>query len=144
MTGLLEDVLAVVRGEFASAQRERIDLRAPLSGIVEDRLLTRTGLRAELGNVPLWVKADPMALRRLFGDLIDNALNSASHCVVRQRQAGEAIVFIDDDSPGIPDDAHASVLQGRESVSSEWSAGVRFSAHSGFRLDIPRGSKKCS
>jgi two-component system, OmpR family, osmolarity sensor histidine kinase EnvZ len=110
MTRLLEDALAVARGGFASAQRERIDLRALLSGMVEDRLLGSTGLRAELGGAPIWISAEPVALRRLFGNLIDNALNFAPHCVVRLRRDGEATVFIDDDGPGIPQEARASVF----------------------------------
>jgi two-component system osmolarity sensor histidine kinase EnvZ len=110
MTRLLEDALAVARGGFASAQRERIDLRALLAGIVEDRLPAGAALRAELGDAPLWVSAEPVALRRLFGNLIDNALNFASHCVVRLRQEREATVFIDDDGPGIPEHARASVF----------------------------------
>ncbi len=111
MTRLLEDALAVARGGFASAQRGRIDLRALLSDIVEDRLVTSTGLRAELGDAPLWISADPVALRRLFGNLIDNALNFASHCIVRLRRDGEAIVLVDDDGPGIPEHARASVFE---------------------------------
>lgn len=110
MTRLLEDALAVARGGFAGAQRERIDLRALLSGIVEDRLLGGAGLRAELGEEPIWISAEPVALRRLFGNLIDNALNFASHCVVRLRRNGEATVFIDDDGPGIPEHARAAVF----------------------------------
>jgi signal transduction histidine kinase len=115
MTRLLEDALAVTRGGLAGNGRERIDLRALLSDILEDRHPTRTGLRAELGEVPLWIQAEPVALRRLFGNLIDNALNFAPHCIVRlQRQDngnGEAIVFVDDDGPGIPEPMHASVFE---------------------------------
>jgi two-component system osmolarity sensor histidine kinase EnvZ len=117
MTRLLEDALAVARGGFASNGRERVDLRALLSGIVEDRHLTHAGIRAELGPEPVWVRAEPVALRRLFGNLIDNALNFAAHCVVRlQRQEngkreGEAIVFIDDNGPGIPEHMRSSVFE---------------------------------
>jgi signal transduction histidine kinase len=110
MTRLLEDALAVARGGFAGNGRERVDLRALLSGIVEDRLLTRTGLRAELGEAPLWIEAEPVALRRLFGNLIDNALNFAAHCVVRLQRNGEAVVLVDDDGPGIPEHMRASVF----------------------------------
>jgi two-component system, OmpR family, osmolarity sensor histidine kinase EnvZ len=110
MTRLLEDALAVARGGFAGAQRQRIDLRALLSGIVEDRLMTGAGLRAELGDAPIWISAEPVALRRLFGNLIDNALNFASHCVVRLRCGSEAVVLVDDDGPGIPEHARASVF----------------------------------
>jgi two-component system osmolarity sensor histidine kinase EnvZ len=110
MTKLLEDALAVARGGFAGAQRERIDLRALLSGIVEDRSLGSAGLRAELGEAPLWINAEPVALRRLFGNLIDNALNFAPHCIVRLRREREATVFVDDDGPGIPEGARISVF----------------------------------
>jgi signal transduction histidine kinase len=110
MTRLLEDALAIARGGFASARRERIDLRALLSDIVEDRLMTGANLRAELGENPLWVQAEPVALRRLFGNLIDNALNFAPHCLVRLRHNGEATVLIDDDGPGVPEHARASVF----------------------------------
>jgi two-component system osmolarity sensor histidine kinase EnvZ len=110
MTKLREDALAVARGGFASAQRERIDLRALLSAIVEDRSLGNAGLRAELGEAPLWINAEPVALRRLFGNLIDNALNFAPHCIVRLRRDGEATVFVDDDGPGIPEGARISVF----------------------------------
>jgi len=111
MTRLLEDALAVARGGSAGNGRERIDLRALLSGIVEDRLLTRTGLRAELGETSLWIQAEPVALRRLFGNLIDNALNFAAHCIVRLQHGGEAVVFLDDDGPGIPQHMRMSVFE---------------------------------
>ncbi len=111
MTRLLEDALAVARGGTASNGRARIDLRALLSGIVEDRLLTRTGLRAELGEAPLWIAAEPVALRRLFGNLIDNALDFAPHCIVRLQRGREALVFVDDDGPGIPEHMRASVFE---------------------------------
>jgi two-component system osmolarity sensor histidine kinase EnvZ len=111
MTRLLEDALAVARGGVAGNGRERTDLRDLLGSIVEDRLPTCTGIRAELGETPLWVKAEPVALRRLFGNLIDNALNFAPHCIVRLRREGEAIVCIDDDGPGIPAQMRASVFE---------------------------------
>jgi two-component system osmolarity sensor histidine kinase EnvZ len=119
MTRLLEDALAVARGGFASDGRERIDLRALLAGIVEDRHLTRDGIRAELGEQPVWVRAEPVSMRRLFGNLIDNALNFASHCVVRLKRqdnsednsGAEPTVFIDDDGPGIPEHMRSSVFE---------------------------------
>jgi two-component system, OmpR family, osmolarity sensor histidine kinase EnvZ len=71
----------------------------------------------------VWVRAEPVSMRRLFGNLIDNALNFASHCVVRlKRQDGseagseagsgaEPTVFIDDDGPGIPEHMRSSVFE---------------------------------
>jgi two-component system, OmpR family, osmolarity sensor histidine kinase EnvZ len=112
MTRLLEDAVAVARGGFASTQRKPVDLHALLAGLVEDRLGTGAHVEADIGAQPLWVQADAVALRRLFGNLIDNALQFASHCVVRlRRDNGEAVVCIDDDGPGIPVDARAAVFE---------------------------------
>jgi signal transduction histidine kinase len=110
MTRLLEDALAVARGGFASKQREPVDLRTLLAGLVEDRQHDGAGIRGEFGEGPLWIRAEPVSIRRLFANLIDNALNFAPHCVVRVRRETGAVVDIDDDGPGIPAHVRASVF----------------------------------
>jgi signal transduction histidine kinase len=112
MTRLLEDALAVARGGLASPRREPVELRALLSGLVEDRLHAGARIRADIGEQPLRLKAEPVAMRRLFGNLIDNALRFAPHCIVRLwRDGGEAVVCIDDDGPGIPPEAREAVFE---------------------------------
>jgi signal transduction histidine kinase len=111
MTRLLEDALAVARGGFAGARLQPINLRPLLLGLVEDRLTAGASVRADLTEDTLWVRAEPIALRRLFGNLIDNALNFAPHCVIRSWTEDQVIVAIDDDGPGIPQAAHAAVFE---------------------------------
>jgi len=111
MTLLLEDALAVARGGFASSRLQPVNLPPLLLGLVEDRLLAGASIRADLAEETLWVRAEPVALRRLFGNLIDNALNFAPHCVIRLWNEHEAMVAIDDDGPGIPQAARTSVFE---------------------------------
>jgi signal transduction histidine kinase len=111
MTRLLEDALAVARGGFAGRRRERVDLSALLAGLVEERLHEASRVSTEIGEQPLWVEAEPVSVRRLFANLIDNALNFAPHCIVRLQGAQGAVVDIDDDGPGIPSKARASVFE---------------------------------
>jgi two-component system osmolarity sensor histidine kinase EnvZ len=111
MTRLLEDALVVARGGLASDKREPIDLRALLSGMVEDRLQSGAGIGGDLSEEAVLLRGEPVALRRLFTNLIDNALSFAPHCIVRLRQQDGAVVTIDDDGPGIPAQAHAVVFE---------------------------------
>jgi len=110
MTRLLEDALAVARGGFSGRQRERVDLRSLLAALVEERHESGR-VSAEIGAEPFWIDAEPVSVRRLFANLIDNALNFAPHCIVRLRREQGTVVDIDDDGPGIPADARASVFE---------------------------------
>jgi two-component system, OmpR family, osmolarity sensor histidine kinase EnvZ len=111
MTRLLDDGLAVARGGFAVTQRQPVDLRALLAGLVEDRRQTGANIRAELGGDPLLIQAEPVAIQRLFVNLIENALRFAPHCMVRLLRDQGAVVAIDDDGPGIPPEAREAVFQ---------------------------------
>ncbi|CCE07873.1 Sensor protein [Bradyrhizobium sp. STM 3843] len=111
MTRLLDDGLAVARGGFATAQHRPVDLRALLASIVEDQQHTGAAIRAELGDDPLAIKAEPVAVRRLFVNLVENALRFAPHCTVRLLRDQGAVVAIDDDGPGIPPEARQAVFQ---------------------------------
>jgi len=111
MTRLLEDALAVARGGFAGRQRDTIDLRALLAALVDERQHESGRVSAAIGTEPLWIDAEPVSVRRLFANLIDNALNFAPHCIVRLRKEQGAVVDIDDDGPGIPPQARASVFE---------------------------------
>jgi len=109
MTGLLEDALAVSRGALATARRAKIDLRALLSAIVEDRWLAKADISADIDSGPIWIMADAVALRRLFSNLVDNALSFATRCVIRVQRDDGCIIAVDDNGPGIPPDARDSV-----------------------------------
>ncbi|CCD93814.1 putative two-component sensor histidine kinase [Bradyrhizobium sp. ORS 375] len=111
MTRLLEDALAVSRGGFAAIQRQPVDLMAMLVGIVDDRRQTGARISAELGHAQLSVLGEPTALRRLFINLIENALRFATRCTLRVLPDKAIVIAIDDDGPGIPPDARNAVFE---------------------------------
>jgi signal transduction histidine kinase len=101
MTALIEDALALARGAAVSDRREEVDLGELLSHQVADRKDKRVSLRGSLPQVK--VRGDSVALRRLFANLIDNALRYGTCAEVALERAGsEVIVLVDDDGPGIP------------------------------------------
>jgi signal transduction histidine kinase len=57
----------------------------------------------ERGEEKVILEGDPMALRRLFSNLLENAVKFGSRARARVFQADRyAVVEIDDDGPGIP------------------------------------------
>ena len=111
MTRLLEDALAVSRGGFAAIKRQPVDLTALLTGIVDDRRQSGARVQADLAHAPLIVLAEPTALRRLFINLIENALRFATRCTVRVLPEKDVVIAIDDDGPGIPAEARNAVFE---------------------------------
>ena len=111
MTALLSDTLAVARGTFVSARREIIDVVAMLTALATDYANPCIRLRCSREAGPLLVEGDRIALRRLFANLLDNALRFGTTCEVRAARDSDRIaVTIDDDGPGIPESERTAVL----------------------------------
>jgi signal transduction histidine kinase len=109
MTSLIDDALAVARGTFVAAGREAADLRALLADLVEDR--SNAHFCSEGDAEPALVEGQPVALRRLFANVIDNALRFGTSCEIALASCGAHLaVTIDDDGPGIPEDERQKVL----------------------------------
>jgi signal transduction histidine kinase len=112
MTALLGDALATARGTFISARRESVDIGEMLAELAGDYPAARVRLCRAGDAIALPVEGDPVALRRLFANLIDNALRFAATCDVKPARAAEhAVVTIDDDGPGIPEAERQAVLE---------------------------------
>jgi len=102
MTALIEDALALSRGAAVSERREEVDVANLLARQVADRKDARLNLRSA-NRGPANVRGDAVALRRLFANLLDNALRyGASAEVTLERSGAEIVVTVDDDGPGIP------------------------------------------
>jgi two-component system, OmpR family, osmolarity sensor histidine kinase EnvZ len=111
MTALIDEALSVARGTTVSDRRVRIDLR----DLVIDEVARRQeqaiqfvhGTKAETP-----VRGDPVALRRVIGNLLDNAGRYGKQCRVALRRMDDMIVAtIEDDGPGIPEAERAAVLE---------------------------------
>jgi two-component system, OmpR family, osmolarity sensor histidine kinase EnvZ len=111
MTVLIDDALAVARGGTVSDRRESVDLTEIVEDIVadspRDRVTARLGARARA-----LVSGDPVALRRLIGNLVDNALQHARNCTIELQHAERSIILhVDDDGPGIPEAERVAIFE---------------------------------
>jgi signal transduction histidine kinase len=109
MTALVEDAIALARGAAVSERRENVDLAA----LLREEIGSRVGASlTEISPGPVIVRGDAVALRRLFANLIDNALRYGTHAAVTVERAPSAVtVLVDDDGPGIPALERAAVFE---------------------------------
>lgn len=102
MTALIEDALAVARGGSAYDRTAIIDLAELLRTVCADR----PSIALSLPDGELRTEGDPIALRRVFDNLIDNVMRyggERANVSVVQSRTGWSIV-IDDFGPGIPEE----------------------------------------
>lgn len=111
MTELIDSAIAVARGGAAVETREPVDL----CDVVLREIAPRESARIRFNGGELCncksldvrrdacVVGDAIGLRRVIGNLLDNALRYADHVEVALERTGDAICLtVDDDGPGIP------------------------------------------
>ena len=103
MQAMLEATLAFARDDAADERPVAVDLAAMLQSLAAD--LADAGRAASYdGPDRLTLRGRPVALRRVFENLLDNALRYGGEAAVSLRQAdGRAEVRIEDRGPGIPE-----------------------------------------
>lgn len=101
----LDDILSLARVGRPSDPRERTELSALVASVVEE--YEDMGEPVELCDTQRTVlELRPTWLRRALRNLIGNALRYAQSARVSLLQENKrAVILIDDDGPGIPDDA---------------------------------------
>ena len=106
----LDDILSLARVGRPSDPRERTELSALVASVVEE--YEDMGEDVELGELQRTVlMLRPTWLRRALRNLIGNAVRYGRRARVSVlREDGRAVVVIDDDGPGIPDDAIADMM----------------------------------
>jgi signal transduction histidine kinase len=111
MDALIGQAMAYVRGEAPTDRSERFDLDALAADCAGG--FSETGETVTFdGGGELPVEADPAALRRAIANLVANALKYGGAARVRAfAQDGRAIITIEDDGPGLPDDELEAVFE---------------------------------
>ena len=106
MTALLNDTLFLAEGQAQPVATGRIDLALEIAGLMAIRHELSQPVTADLPEGAVWVRANPLSVRRIFANLVDNALRHGSAATVRVERDGERIVLtIEDDGPGVPAEA---------------------------------------
>ena len=102
MERMIDSVITFIREDSQSSPRRRVDLGSLVACAVDDA--TAAGAEVSMSlDAALAVEADPVALQRLFQNLISNAAKYGGRAEVSiERRAGEACVTIDDEGPGLP------------------------------------------
>jgi signal transduction histidine kinase len=107
MEGIIRSTLVFAREDSDSEPSANVDLRALLNEVAEShppaRLVTRE---------PCFLLARPVALRRCFNNLVENAIRYGTRAEIAIRDLPNAVeVTIDDSGPGIPEDRLKDVFR---------------------------------
>ena len=102
MEAMISAALTFVRDAGQPGQRTPLELSSLLESLCDEMAETGATTEVETGEKVI-LEGDPMALRRLFANLLDNAVKFGGGARARVfRRDTNAIVEIDDDGPGIP------------------------------------------
>lgn len=111
MDALIAQAMAYVRGEATPERRETFDLDALAADCASGFSETGGAVTFDGGGA-LAVEADPAALRRALGNLIANAVKYGGGARVKAFALdGRAVVTVEDDGPGLPDDELEAVFE---------------------------------
>ena len=111
MDALIAQAMAFVRGETTPERKEAFDLDALAADCAGGFIETGDPVTFE-GGGELRVEADPASLRRALGNLIGNAVKYAGAArVTAFAENGQAVVMVEDDGPGLPDDELEAVFE---------------------------------
>jgi signal transduction histidine kinase len=114
MNALVDAVMELFRGDGPGASEDMrdMDLGALAQSLVDDLAEQGQAVHFELQGDPVVAKGQPMALRRVLGNLIGNALRYGGQAEVRAgRDSRGAWVHICDHGPGIPPDKLDAVFE---------------------------------
>jgi len=104
MEAMISQVIAFIRDASTPGPRERVDFAELIAGTVADAQLVGADVQIE-HNVHIPVDVDPVGIRRLLGNLLENAVKYGESARVRVSLNGdEAVAEILDAGPGIPED----------------------------------------
>ncbi len=111
MEAMISQVITFIRDASTPGARTRVDFAELIEGSVEDARLVGANVIIDR-NTHIPVDVDPVGIRRLLGNLLENAVKygEAPHVRVTLRD-GEAIAEIVDKGPGIPEEEFDRVFE---------------------------------
>ncbi len=110
MQALIREGLELARSAESAEQRAPLDLDSLLESLVEDAAEAGADAHFESGCAAV-LMLRPLAMRRLFSNLLDNALMYGHSASVRAERDGKGVrVVISDRGPGLAEDELLSVF----------------------------------
>ncbi|MEO1469918.1 MAG: ATP-binding protein [Pseudomonadota bacterium] len=110
MIALLDDALVASRAGASELDEELVDLAALVAAEVADRAAAT--LAPGAGACEATVLGDRLALRRIVANLVDNAIRYGHRARLDLGiRAGEIVLTVDDEGPGIPPADRALLLE---------------------------------
>ncbi|MCJ2184160.1 ATP-binding protein, partial [Novosphingobium sp. 1949] len=111
MEAMISQVITFIRDASTPGARERVDFADLIEGSVEDARLVGANIVIDR-NAHIPVEVDPVGIRRLLGNLLENAAKYGENAHVRvSLREGEAIAEIIDSGPGIPEEEFDRVFE---------------------------------
>ena len=108
---LVASFISFARDDPAEEARVRLDLAALLQSLADDQAALGRQVSYE-GPERLILTSQSLGLKRLFSNLIDNAVKYGAVARVRlSQEEGHALVDVSDDGPGVPADQRESVFK---------------------------------
>jgi two-component system OmpR family sensor kinase len=111
MKQMISAALDFLRDQTTRGARQRLDLRLLVESVVDDQ--SDVGHDVSLaGGESVLIEGDPLSLRRLVVNLVDNALKYGERARLRIRLTSDnCSIEIDDDGPGIPESYQQRVFE---------------------------------
>jgi two-component system, OmpR family, sensor kinase len=104
MESMINEVIVFIRDASTPGARQKVDLAALVADSVADARLVGGDVEV-IGEVSAPVEVDPVGIRRLLGNLLENAVKYGERARVRVTlRDGEAMAEILDAGPGIPEE----------------------------------------
>jgi signal transduction histidine kinase len=111
MEAMVASVLGFVRDAAQTRDHRKLEVSSLVETVMDEAALT--GADAAVETVErVVVDGDPLALKRLFVNLVDNAVKFGSCARARVLAEGDmAIIEVDDDGPGMPENEIERVFE---------------------------------
>ena len=103
MEAMVASTLGFVRDAAAPRDRRKLEVASLVETVMDEAALSGADAAVEQADRVV-VDGDPLALKRLVANLVDNALKYGASAHARVFTEGDmAVIEVDDDGPGMPD-----------------------------------------